>query len=218
MLRCLTLVRHGESEWNAARKIQGHLDSGLSQAGRDQARLLRDYLDIEAYETVYSSDLSRAWQTAELATGLEREQITRTPKLREHCFGRWQGLSADEVRERYPEEWSAYRGDPLHNRPEGGESVMDLRDRMSALLDEWHARHDGETILAFTHGGVVRMATLVTMGLPVSPWGVLRVANTGVTRVEFSPDGPFLSCYDATGHLAGEGLLRAASGHEGDER
>ncbi|BCW97737.1 MAG: phosphoglycerate mutase [Armatimonadota bacterium] len=200
MIRSLTLVRHGESQWNAVRLIQGHLDSPLSEEGRAQARALSARFQPDEYDCVFSSDLSRALETGRLALGNDAEIILE-PRLREHCFGRWQGLSPEEVQRRFPEEWSRYRADPLSVRPEGGESVTDLRDRVAGLLDEWHERLAGERVLVFTHGGVVRVSVMLALGLPLSPWGRLRVPNASVTSLEFRRDGARLLCFGSVGHL-----------------
>ncbi|MGQ9808027.1 MAG: histidine phosphatase family protein [Armatimonadota bacterium] len=200
MIRSLTLVRHGESQWNAIRVIQGHLDSPLSEAGRAQARALSAVLRQGEYDCVFSSDLSRAMETGRLALGSDAEIIAE-PRLREHCFGRWQGLSPEDVQRRFPDEWSRYRADPLTVRPEGGESVTDLRDRVAGLLDEWHERLAGRRVLVFTHGGVVRVSVMVALGLPLSPWGRLRVPNASVTSLEFGRGGARLLCFGSVGHL-----------------
>jgi|YNPBryBLVA2012_1023415.scaffolds.fasta_scaffold03452_4 probable phosphoglycerate mutase len=200
MMRSLTLVRHGESLWNALRIIQGHLDSPLSETGRMQARALAAALRGEERGAVFSSDLSRAMETARLALG-GAEGVIAEERLREQCFGRWQGLSPEDVRRSFPDEWSRYRADPLTARPGGGECVLDLRERVAGLLAEWHERLDGARVLVFTHGGVVRAAVMAALGLPLVPWWRLRVPNASVTSLEFGADGARLICFGSVGHL-----------------
>ncbi len=200
MMKSLTLVRHGESQWNAMRVIQGHLDSPLSGPGRVQAERLGTVLRRDDFDAVFSSDLSRAFETGRLALG-DAAGIVAEPRLREHCFGHWQGLSPEEVERRHPEEWRRYREDPLTVRPEGGECVLDLRERVEGLLAAWHRRLPGQRVLAFTHGGVVRIAVMVALDIPLSPWGRLRVPNASVTVLRFGPEGAVLECFGSVGHL-----------------
>ncbi len=201
MLRTLYMIRHGESEWNACHKIQGQLDSHLSASGRRQARALFCRLRNETFDAVYASDLSRAADTALIATGREPSAIHLTPALREVSFGDWEGLTIDEVKRRYPEALQAFRQDPVNCRPATGESFDDLSSRIVGLLDYWHENHHGQGVAAFTHGGPVRAALIHLLGMPPENWRTLRVANTGLTRVDFGEGGPRLHYFDTTGHL-----------------
>lgn len=201
MLKTLFIVRHGESEWNHARRIQGHLDSPLSKHGRQQAKLLGKLLPGKL-DVVLSSDLSRALQTAELSTGLPRENISITPHLREIGFGNWEGMSPEEVKEKYPEDWEQFRRDPINGRPSYAESTASLSDRVNQLLESLHRQYPGRKAACYTHGGVVRMLLINILGLPPACWRTLRVANTGLTRVDFSEDAqPLLVYYNVTTHL-----------------
>lgn len=201
MLRSLTLVRHGESQWNARRRIQGQLESDLSPMGRMQARALRGYLPVSSFAAVYSSDLIRAADTALLATGLPREQVILTEALREISFGDWEGLSPEQVRDRWPAEWDAFRRDPINRRPATGETIDALSARVGGLIEHCHRSHSGQNVVFFSHGGPVRMALIETLGLPRHHWRTLRIANTGLTRVEFTEGGASLGCFNLTGHL-----------------
>lgn len=201
MLRKLTLVRHGESEWNACARIQGHCDSALSARGREQALRLRAVLRRSDYGAVYASDLLRAMQTAQLGLSIDPEDIRANPLLREICFGEWEGLTTPEVQERYPEAWATYTSDPGRNRPPGGETLEQLAARVDQMLHIWHTTHPGGSVVASTHGGFVRMAMMRVLDLAVNPWGILRVSNTGVTEIEFTADGAFLRRCNSTAHL-----------------
>lgn len=201
MLKTLFIVRHGESEWNHARRIQGHLDSPLSRHGRQQAKLLGKLLPGKL-DAVYSSDLTRAIQTAELSTGLSRDRIVLTPDLREIGFGKWEGMSPDEVREKYPEDWELFRKDPINGRPAYTESTSSLSQRVQRFLEGLHRDFPGRKAACYTHGGVVRMMLINILGLPPACWRTLRVANTGLTRVDFHDDAqPLLVYYNVTTHL-----------------
>ncbi len=201
MLKTLTLVRHGESLWNASGLIQGHRDPDLSPLGQMQARALEGQFAPHTYAAVFTSDLSRAIQTAELSTGLSRGRFHSTPSLREIDFGDWEGLSPAEVNQRFPQQWEAFRRDAVTGRPPSGESIQQLADRVEQVIKTWHREYAGQSVLAFTHGGVVRVALILIFGLPVINWRAIRVGNTGVTKIKFKKSGPFLEYFDVTSHL-----------------
>lgn len=208
MLKTLYLVRHGESEWNARRRIQGQLDSRLSEAGKRQAQALAARLDQERFDAVVASDLSRAVETAVLCSGRSADGIRLSADLREVCFGDWEGLSPEEVKERYPGDWENFRRDPVHCRPASGESYRVFASRISTALRQLHSDYAGRGVLAVTHGGPIRMALILILGIPPGHWRTLRVANTGLTKVEFRSDGPRLCYYDTTNHLCPSYKLR----------
>jgi len=201
MLESLTLVRHGESLWNAAQRIQGYLDSPLSPLGRTQARSLAPALRRWRFDAVYSSDLCRAMETAELATELSRDQMHLTDCLREISFGSWEGMTPADVAARYPDDWAAFQADPIGRRPPDGEAMEHLAMRVDRILEHWHKDYDGRSLLAFSHGGAIRMAVVRILGLPLDRWRVFSVSNTGVTRFVFQRTGPFLQQHNVTAHL-----------------
>ena len=97
-------MRHGETDWNLDRRLQGHADRPLNDTGREQARGLAAELAEEELEAVYSSDLSRAQETARIVAGARGLDVTELPELRERHFGSWEGLTDDEIHERFPQE------------------------------------------------------------------------------------------------------------------
>ena len=99
----ILLVRHGETDWNLERRWQGHIDRPLNDVGRAQARALADRLDSEPFAAVYSSDLARARETAEIVAAAHGLPVHLDPRLREADVGEWSGLTADEIERRYPE-------------------------------------------------------------------------------------------------------------------
>jgi probable phosphoglycerate mutase len=149
----LVLWRHGRTEWNATGRFQGQLDPPLDEEGRKQARLAAPHLAaarLSRQETVVvSSDLSRAAETATTLTDLLGVPLRLDARLREHGMGCWEGLTRDEVAERYPEQfadWMAGR----HVRGRGGEDPADVAERaLAALVDLPPAR----TAVVVTHGG-----------------------------------------------------------------
>lgn len=163
----ILLVRHGTTSWNEERRYQGHQDPELNPRGREQARRLGAFLagnglaalglgDIHA---IYSSDLRRARATAELVgDSLGSIPVQLSSNLREMNFGRWEGLTSDEISRLFPDEWKAWLETPLQARPGSGESLVELQERMLAALRDIAATHPGEAVLVVSHGGAIKAA------------------------------------------------------------
>ena len=151
----LLLIRHGETAWNAEHRIQGQLDIPLSPLGVLQSARLAECLANEPIDAVYSSGQSRAWLTAApLAARLGLEVIAE-PRLRERSFGIFEGLTLDEVAERYPPEFKKWRERDPAWRPEGGESGQQLIDRVLSAVSDIGIKHPSQTVVLVSHGGVL---------------------------------------------------------------
>jgi 2,3-bisphosphoglycerate-dependent phosphoglycerate mutase len=146
----LLLVRHGETDWNADGRLQGHTDRPLSDFGRRQARQLAEELADESLETIYASDLARARETAEIVGERLGLPVVLEPDLREKDWGTWEGLTAVE-----------------RDRVEFvGESREEHQERILRALRRIAERHrDGGSVLVVTHGGSVRRAQTAAMGM-----------------------------------------------------
>ena len=179
----LLLVRHGETDWNRERRFQGHADEPLNEAGREQARELAEALAGEKIDAVYTSDLVRARETAEiLAARLEAEAVPLR-ELREIDVGSWQGLSWPEIEERHPEGVERWKRDG--HGWDGGESYEELGVRIVAVLRDIAARHPGQRVLVVGHGGTVRATRAFVEGVSVveSRGRSPAIANCEVFRV-----------------------------------
>lgn len=158
----LILVRHGETDWNAQQRWQGHSDTALNDAGRAQARRLAEGLD--RVDALYSSDLARARETAEIlaeAIGLE---IRFDERLRERGFGAWEGLTTEEIEASFPDEqrrWRAGIGAGAHD----AESFEVFAARVGSFVDEVGRRHVDEQVLVVAHGGTIRVVHALASGL-----------------------------------------------------
>src|SRR5512145_1031700 len=149
-------VRHGETEWNAEGRQQGHLDSPLTPIGVRQAELLAESLTKKKIDVLYSSDLGRALQTAEIIANRLSLSIHRDMRLRERNLGILQGLTRDQFETQYPEESLRFNAaDPDYSLP-GGESLRQLFDRCVACAEDIVAKNASKNILMVSHGGVVR--------------------------------------------------------------
>lgn len=170
MATTIFLVRHGETDWNRERRVQGHADRPLNEVGREQAAALAAELAGESIDAVYASDLVRARDTALAVASALGLEVVPHAGLREKHFGTWEGLLDHEVLERYPQAATGPWGD--------GETTGQLAERVLAALHEIAARHPGETVLAVSHGGPLR-AVLRNCAVD----GVDRVENCQVVRI-----------------------------------
>jgi broad specificity phosphatase PhoE len=157
----IVLVRHGETDWNRERRFQGHADTELNEAGRAQAADLADSLTNESLAAVYTSPLRRARETAAIIAVRLRLDVRPLDALREIHVGHWEGLTIDEVKERYPESASA----GWHSGWPGGETYEELSARVLPTFVGLAVAHPNERILAVTHAGPVRAALAAAMGL-----------------------------------------------------
>jgi broad specificity phosphatase PhoE len=173
----IILVRHGETDWNRDRRVQGHTDVPLNDAGRLQAELLAAVLAEEQVDVVYSSDLERALETASIVAGPRSLTVTPHAALREKHFGTWEGLTDTEVLGRFPDAAHGHWGD--------GETTEEMADRVLAAVLEIGAAHPGQAVVVVTHGGPMR-ALLRHCELedgPIVNCHVVRlVARDGVLR------------------------------------
>ncbi|XVF59474.1 hypothetical protein PTKIN_Ptkin07bG0278700 [Pterospermum kingtungense] len=155
----IIVVRHGETAWNAAGRIQGHMDVELNEVGRQQAASLADRLSREPeISAIYSSDLKRALETAEtIAASCGKFEVIKDPDLRERHLGDVQGLLFREAAKVCPEAYRAFssrRTDQVI--PGGGESLDQLYHRATASLQRIGQKHTGERVVVISHGGVIR--------------------------------------------------------------
>ena len=199
----LTLVRHGETDWNRDGKLQGQIDIDLNDTGRLQAERLGRRLADNDFTAVYSSDLRRCWDTATIA--LRGRAIAPTPRqeLREIALGHWEGLTTEEVVASMPDEIAHVRADPIERAPKGGESRRQLQARIVAAIQDIVAVHPGESVLIVSHGGSLRALALWAL------WADLRASpridfdNCAVSVMEFDGLRPAIRFWNDTAHLNG---------------
>lgn len=175
MVKTLYLIRHGETEGSEVKRYKGNIDVPLSEKGIKQVEQVAKYLNrsykshksCNGLEAVYSSPLIRALRSAEIiAKSLGLKPIV-IPDLRERSFGIWEGMSFNEIKDKYPEEFEAWAGNPLKYSPIGGESTVEVRDRVVNALDNLLTNHNEERIAIVAHGGVNRIILCHVMGIPL---------------------------------------------------
>ena len=199
----LCAVRHGETEWNTVRRLQGHIDIPLNAVGRRQAAAAAARLSEQPFAACYSSDLSRALETASLLTSGLSVSPTPTVALRERHYGCFQGLTYAEAAARYPD---LYQKHLLHQAefalPQGGESMAALHDRIQQLLRDLVARHQGEQVLLVTHGGVLDVIHRIVTDSPLDTARRCVIPNAALNWLRF--DGNWtIDCWGDQSHLNG---------------
>jgi broad specificity phosphatase PhoE len=168
----ILLARHGETDWNREGRWQGWADPALNETGREQARVLAEQLRHTPFDAVYSSDLQRAFETAEIVAAPHDLVVVADPGLREIDVGSWSGLTRAELEERFP------NGD----RPDG-ETREAHAARVLAAVERIAREHSEERILLVTHGGTMRAVRAHVSDEPFHP-----IANCGVLELHFRDD------------------------------
>ena len=177
------VVRHGETAWNAQRRIQGHLDSPLNEEGLAQALLVGDRLAREPFAHLYSSDLGRALQTVQPIADHSGRPVLTDKRLRERDLGVFQGLTGAECERRFPEHYARFRArDPDHVMP-GGESARHVYERVSEVFTVLAREHIGARLVVVTHGGVLDALYRFVQGVPLDRHRDFTIFNASLNTV-----------------------------------
>ncbi len=202
----LIAVRHGETAWNVDTRIQGQLDIGLNAMGEWQARRVGQALADESIGAIYASDLSRAWATALEIARPRGLNVIPEPRLRERAFGHFEGMRFAEIEATLPEQARLWRTRDPEFAPEGGESLLVFRNRVTGVATELAARHPGELVVLVAHGGVMdvlyRAATRQELQAPRT-W---ELGNAAINRMLWTPGGFTLVGWSDNAHLTGHPL------------
>ena len=179
----LLLVRHGETDWNAARRWQGRDDPPLNDRGLAQAYELATSLENEHVDALYTSDLRRARMTAEVIAERLGLHVHALPELREIDVGSWSGLTSVELEQRFPEQYARHLLS-WGTGWEDGETPQQLTARIVAALQRIAAEHPDDRVLVVAHGGVIRALTAVALGVDFADFtrGTIVIGNCSVAR------------------------------------
>jgi broad specificity phosphatase PhoE len=173
MVTRVYLMRHGEVANGGEKRYNGHIDVDITEKGVEQMRRLAGLLEGKPVSAVYSSDLIRSVKGARIIS----ERLSLEPRqhrtLRERSVGAWEGLTAEEIQARYPDQYTAWRADLLNYRPPGGECLQDVRDRILPEYGRIVGAHRGEEIALLLHGGVNRVILAEALGVP--PLNLFRI-------------------------------------------
>lgn len=199
----LYIVRHGLTEWNTEGRLQGQTDVPLCEAGREQARALRERLLVVPFAAAYSSDLSRARETAEIVLEGRGVPLTTTAALREISVGPWEGRTYAELRAEAPELLQRWVEDPASCRFEGAEPLTDAGARVGQAIETLCGRHEREPVLVVGHGTSLRAWLCGALGMPLGNLRRLWLEATSVTELRWEQGRFTLRRLGDIGHLPG---------------
>ena len=194
-------IRHGETAWNVDTRLQGHLDIPLNDTGLWQARQAALALADEPIDAIYSSDLQRAWVTASAIAATTRSPLTAHQGLRERSFGVLQGHTFEELEAKEPEQAYRWRKRDPAFAPEGGESLIALRERITATTHALAAQHVGGQIVLVAHGGVLDVLYRAATRQDIQAPRTWQLGNAAINRLLWTPDGLSLVGWADTQHL-----------------
>ena len=197
-------IRHGETAWNVDTRIQGHLDIALNDTGLWQARRVAQALAGEDIAAIYSSDLQRAWATAQAIATATGAPLTPEPALRERSFGSFEGRTFAQIEQQSPEHALLWRKRAPDFAPAGGgESLTTLSARVRQTVQRLAARHGGEQIVLVAHGGVLDALYRLATGLDLQAPRTWQLANAAINRVLWTPEAMTLVGWADVRHLEG---------------
>lgn len=198
----LIVIRHGETAWNVDTRIQGQLDIGLNATGQRQAQQLGQALADETVEAVYASDLARAWDTARAVAGPLGLEVISEPRLRERAFGQFEGRTFADIEANSPDEARRWRTRDPEFEPEGGESLIAFRHRVTGVAAELSARHPGALVVLVAHGGVMDVLYRAATGQELQAPRTWHLGNAAINRLLWTPQGFSLVGWGDVSHLS----------------
>jgi len=197
----LVVIRHGETLWNSEHRMQGQQDSALSELGRAQARALAKRMQNERFTHLYSSDLTRAFETAKAVADVTGHEVRLDTGLRERSFGIFEGLTRAEMAARHPEEYARFRSrDPDYALP-GGESPRAFHDRCMNCFTQIATRHAGERVVVIAHGLLLASLYRVVHDLDLQHPRTLDLINTGLNIFRYRANRWHLLSWADQAHL-----------------
>lgn len=183
-MKKIFLVRHGESQWNVLKKIQGQQDVPLTNRGIKQANLIGNRLVHERIDRIYSSDLKRAYDTAEIIGKRLSLNVIPTKEFREIDFGIWEGMSNDKMHIEYYNELCLWRKEPERLKVEGAESLRELQLRAMAAVNKIINNEVGDNILIVSHSATLKTIILGLLNMDLAYFKNLTLGNVSLSIVE----------------------------------
>ncbi|MGB9779388.1 MAG: histidine phosphatase family protein [Caldanaerobacter sp.] len=202
MVTRLYIARHGQSKWNLENRMQGMKDIELSELGIKQADLLAKRLEEENIEIIYSSDLKRAYMTAEIIAERIKIPFYKEKEFREMSFGVWEGLTAEEIEKNYTGLYSLWKKDPVQVFIEKGETLKQVQSRMLKKTWEIVEKNRGKNILIVSHGTSIKALILGLLDIDLSFYPSFRMDNASLNIVDIKENKKaVLVLYNDTCHL-----------------
>lgn len=198
-------VRHGETDWNVATRLQGHMDIPLNTRGHWQAQQLAQALADEPITAIYTSDLQRAHVTGLAVSATTGAPVVQHRGLRERGFGIFEGQTFAEVEANHPEMARLWRTRVPDFAPPGGESLQAVRQRVTQVTQTLAQQHMGGLVLWVSHGGVLDALYRLATQQPIQAPRTWQLTNTAINRLLWTPQGITLIGWADTSHLIEQG-------------
>jgi broad specificity phosphatase PhoE len=179
----LLLIRHGSTLDNEQQRYTGQADVPLSPLGESQVAILGRRLANEALDIIVTSDLQRARATGAAVARYHQIPVYEDAAIREISLGAWEGVTFAELLERDTEAYIGWQNEPLNVRPPGGETIIQLRDRVVRALEFWYTNYAEDTVVWVTHGGVIRVLLCHLLNVDLNSWGQYKRENAPITEV-----------------------------------
>lgn len=200
----LYLTRHGQTDWNIARRYQGHSNTALNQVGILQAEQLAKRLSKESIHAIYASDLTRAANTAQAIAAFHQLEAHTDSRWRELSFGDWEGMTYEEMSAHSPDLFDAWMKDSLTVSTPNGETHCQLAKRIQKAFDELKAKHKDETILIVGHSGSMQTLLALTLGVDLSRYWQFRISQASLSEMTVYDDSVVLNLFNDVSHLKGK--------------
>lgn len=200
MLR-IFLIRHGETEWNRQNRLQGHTDVKLSPEGILQAKLLAEHTPFKHVDEIYSSDLSRAFDTAGIIAERFNLTVKLMPELREMNYGDWEGRFISELVAESPKDFGKFFTDPERCHPPHGETFLECQARVMIGIRDIIANHDNQNVIVVSHGAAIRLIIGAALDIPIHKIWAISQFNMALSVLRVD-DGKFtVELINSTEHL-----------------
>ncbi len=197
----LYLLRHGQSEWNILNKVQGQEDTLLTEKGIKQANKAAERLKNEGIDMVYSSDLKRAYNTAEIVGNKLNLEVNKLDAIREIHFGIWQGLDLNTIKNDHEEDYKLWRTEPHKLNIKNAENLQTLQKRVLGDVQTLVAENPNKKILLVSHGAAIKALILGILDIDLANYNKLTIGNVGLSIIEFREFSPVIKVLNDTNHL-----------------
>ncbi|MGL5756322.1 MAG: histidine phosphatase family protein [Paraclostridium sp.] len=202
MANTFYIVRHGQTNWNILGKTQGHGNSDLTNKGIEQATELADSLvENHNIDFIFSSDLGRAVQTADILSDRLGIKVKKTTALREMGFGKWEGLLIDEIKTHYGDIYKTWRNEPHLVEIPDGETLHIIKERIDKFISELNTKYENKNILLVTHSVTVRVMLLSFLNSGMENIYRIKQDNTALNIVDYRDYGPVIIKMNDTTHI-----------------
>ncbi|MQF65313.1 histidine phosphatase family protein [SAR202 cluster bacterium AC-409-J13_OGT_754m] len=200
------IVRHGATDWNQQHRIQGHSNISLNEEGREQARKLRRRLSKVKINAVYTSDLIRASETADILISNSATVVHVFPNLREQTFGKWEGLKSDQIGAYIPALHGEISSKSSSTTPPQGESLLEVRDRLAVAVSYFKKKHRTGCILIVAHGGSIGVLMTLLMDVSISGVGRFKTDNCSLSILNVKDEKVDIELFNDISHLCDANL------------